>query len=75
VLFELDVRMKEERPVARWRPISVPWSQVIDRMSPGGKSCMRVTRAVCSESASLRGRCTSRTIRVWRSTSVPIAEP
>jgi hypothetical protein len=34
--------------VARWRAISVPWSQVIDRMSPCGRSCMRVTRAACS---------------------------
>lgn len=54
--------------------ISVPWSQVIDRISVGGRSCMRATRAACRESASLRGGCTNRTIRVWRSTRVPIAE-
>lgn len=33
---------------------------------------MRATKAICSESASLRSRCTKRTIRVLRSTRVPI---
>lgn len=37
----------------KWRAISVPQSQVMDRSNAGGKSCMRATRAPFGESESL----------------------
>lgn len=54
--------------------LGLPGPQVIDRMSVGGKSCIRAPRAVCSASAPQRRRCTNLSIRVCRSTSVAIAE-
>lgn len=60
--------------VASRRAILVPWSEVIDRNIGLGRSFIRATSAVWTESALPRVRCISRSIRVWLSTSVPIAE-
>jgi hypothetical protein len=54
--------------------ISVPWFQVIDRGNAAGRSAIRAFDASCNASPSGCRRCSKRTIRVRRSTSVPIAE-
>ncbi len=41
-----------DRVIVRWRAISVPWSQVIDRSSPGGRCASRVLSAWCGVSLS-----------------------
>ena len=43
--------------IVRWRAISVPWSQVIDRRSVGGRSVIRAVRASWRASPWRCGRC------------------
>jgi len=42
--------------IARWRAISVPWSQVIERSRPGGRSDSRAVITLCRVSPSRWGR-------------------